>query len=112
MQDRVRRQGKEFFPIGFETSGASTSQLHSLLKKLSEIGMQRRGHDKAYFVRRWKATLAMTLAQKGCEVALNRAYVVRQQQRGQHGIIDMDEDSGPMLNVDADAFIHGGLYGV
>ena len=54
----------------------------------------------------------MTLAQKGCEVALNRAYVVRQQQRGQHGIIDMDEDSGPMLNVDADAFIYGGLYGV
>ena len=52
------------------------------------------------------------LIQNRCEVALNRAYVVRQQQRGQHGIIDMDEDSGPMLNVDADAFIYGGLYGV
>ena len=112
MEDRVRQQGKEFFPVGFETSGASTSQCNSLLKKLSEIGLQRRGHHKAYFIRRWRATLAMTLAKKGCEVALIRAFVVRQQQRGQRGIVERDEDPGPMLGVDADVFIHGGLYGV
>ena len=29
MEDRVRRVGKEFFPVGFETSGASTSQSSS-----------------------------------------------------------------------------------
>ena len=30
MEDRVRRVGKEFFPVGFETSGASISQSSSL----------------------------------------------------------------------------------
>ena len=54
----------------------------------------------------------MTLAKKGCEVALIRAFVVRQQQRGQRGIVERDEDPGPMLGVDADVFIHGGLYDV
>ena len=32
-EGRVRRAGKEFFPVGFETSGASTSQCSTLLKK-------------------------------------------------------------------------------
>ena len=50
MEDRVRRVGKEFFPVGFETSGASTSQCSKLLKKLSEIAHERRGHHKAYFM--------------------------------------------------------------
>ena len=74
---KVFAGGKEFFPVGFETSGASTSHSCSLIKKLSEIGQQRRGHHAAYFVLRWRATLAMTLAKKGCEVALQRAFVVR-----------------------------------
>ena len=30
MEERVRRAGKEFFPVGFETSGASTSQCSTL----------------------------------------------------------------------------------
>ena len=50
----------------------------------------------------------MTLAKKGCEVALQRAYKVRHQQRGNRGVEEADEDSGSLLNVDADAFIHGG----
>ena len=109
MEDRVRRVGKEFFPVGFETSGASTSQCSKLLKKLSEIAHERRGHHKAYFILRWRATLAMTLAKKGCEVALQRAYKVRHEQRGgNRGVAEADEDSGSLLNVDADAFIHGG----
>ena len=41
MEDRVRRVGKEFLPVGFETSGASTSQCSTLLKRLSEIAHQR-----------------------------------------------------------------------
>ena len=81
MEERVRRAGKEFFPVGFETSGASTSQCSTLLKKLSEIAHQRRGHHKAYFILRWRATLAMVLAKKGSEVALLRAFKVRQAQR-------------------------------
>ena len=105
---RIQRQGKEFFPVGFETSGASTSQCNKLLKKLSEIAHQRRGHNKAYFILRWKATLAMTLAKKGAEVALSRTYKVRRRQRGVRGIEEADEDSGPLLDVDAEAFIHGG----
>ena len=109
MEDRVRRVGKEFFPVGFETSGASTSQCSKLLKKLSEIAHQRKGHHKAYFILRWRATLAMTLARKGCEVALQRAYVVRQCQRGNRGVVEADEDSGPLLDMAADAFIHGGF---
>ena len=109
MEERVRRAGKEFFPVGFETSGASTSQCSTLLKKLSEIAHQRRGHHKAYFILRWRATLAMVLAKKGSEVALLRAFKVRQAQRGHSGIVEADEDSGPMLDAAADAFIHGGF---
>ena len=77
--------------------------------KLSEIAHQRRGHNKAYFILRWRATLAMVLAKKGSEVALLRAFKVRQAQRGHSGIAEADEDSGPMLDADADAFIHGGF---
>ena len=95
--------------MGFETSGASTSQSYSLILKLSEIGQQRRGHHAAYFVLRWRATHAMALAKKGCEVALTRAFVVRQQQRGQRGIVERDGDPGPLLDVNADAFIHNGF---
>ena len=43
------------------------------------------------------------------EVALLRAFKVRQAQRGHSGIVEADEDSGPMLDADADAFIHGGF---
>ena len=46
---------------------------------------------------------------KGSEVALLRAFKVRQAQRGHSGIVEADEDSGPMLDADADAFIHGGF---
>ena len=109
MEDRVRRVGKEFFPVGFETTGASPSQSSSLIKKLSDLGLQRRGHHPAYFILRWRATLAMTLAKKGCEVALTRAYVVRQHQRGQLGIVERDGDPGPLLDVNADVFIHDGF---
>ena len=109
MEDRVRRVGKEFFPVGFETSGASTSQSSSLIKQLSEIGLQRRGHHPAYFILRWRATLAMMLAKKGCEVALTRAFVVRQQQRGRRGLVERDEDPGPLMDMNADAFIHAGF---
>ena len=38
-----------------------------------------------------------------------RAFKVRQAQRGHSGIVEADEDSGPMLDADADAFIHGGF---
>ena len=48
-------------------------------------------------------------AKKGSEVALLRAFKVRQAQRGHSGIVEADEDSGPMLDADADAFIHGGF---
>ena len=48
----------------------------------------------------------MTLAKKGVEVALLRAYKVREKQRGNRGIAEADEDSGPLLDMDAEAFIH------
>ena len=50
----------------------------------------------------------MTLAKKGAEVALSRTYKVRGRQRGVCGIEEADEDSGPLLDVDAEAFVHGG----
>ena len=50
----------------------------------------------------------MTLGKKGAEVALSRTYKVRRGQRGVRGIEEVDEDSGPLLDVDAEAFIHGG----
>ena len=45
---------------------------------------------------------------KGAEVALSRTYKVRRRQRGVRGIEEADEDPGLMLDVDAEAFIHGG----
>ena len=51
----------------------------------------------------------MALAKKGCEVALTRAFVVRQQQRGQRGIVERDGDPGPLLDGNADALIHNGF---
>ena len=51
----------------------------------------------------------MTLAKKGCEVALQRAYVVRQQQRGHPGIVERDGDPGPLLDANADAVNHAWL---
>ena len=41
-------------------------------------------------------------------MALQRAYKVRHEQNGNRGVAEADEDSGSLLNVDADAFIHGG----
>ena len=51
----------------------------------------------------------MKIAKKGCEVALQRAYAVQEDQRNRGGVVAADEDSGPMLDMAADAFIHGGL---
>ena len=36
-------------------------------------------------------------------------FMVRQQQRGQRGIVDRDGDPGPLLDVNADVFIHNGF---
>ena len=46
--------------------------------------------------------------EEGAEVALSRTYKVRRRQRGVRGIEEADEDSGPLLDVDAEAFVHGG----
>ena len=51
----------------------------------------------------------MTLAKKGAEVALQKAYKVRQGQGRRHRVVEPDEDSGPLIDMDADAFIHGGF---
>ena len=51
----------------------------------------------------------MTLARKGGEVALQGAYkVLHEQRRGKRGTVEADAAPGRRLNVDADAFIHGG----
>ena len=55
---------------------------------------------------RWVLAGCLTV---GAPVALLRAFKVRQAQRGHSGIAEADEDSGPMLDADADAFIHGGF---
>ena len=83
--------------------------LHVKFINASCFFFQRRGHYPAYFILRWRATLAMTLAKKGCEVALTRAFVVRQQQRGQRGVVERDGDPGPLLDMHADVFIHAGF---
>ena len=42
-------------------------------------------------------------------MALTRAFVVRQQQRGQRGVVERDGDPGPLLDMHADVFIHAGF---
>ena len=77
MEQILWSQGKQFYPIGFETYGTSTPQLTALLKKLSEVAAQRRDCNKMSFIRRWTVEIAMTLARRGCEAAGRRASEIR-----------------------------------
>ena len=108
MEDRVKARGMTFLAVGFETSGAETSACCELIKKLSEIAHARRGHDKAYFRARWLGDIAMTLAKRGAQVALDRAYAVGVEQRvGQVVEQQEDEDDGPLGGMHAEPYTHG-----
>ena len=63
-----------FWPLGFSTSGASATSYSTLIKKISDIAYERRGHDKRYFRHRWTVDIAMTLAKRGAQVAIRRSH--------------------------------------
>ena len=44
MEDRLAAVGVEFVPVGFEVSGAQGSGFRTVIKRLSECAVQRRGH--------------------------------------------------------------------
>ena len=46
---------------------------------------------------------------RGTIVKSKILIVVRQQQRGHPGIVERDGDPGPLLDVNADVFIHNGF---
>ena len=64
--------------------GASTPQLTALIKKLSEVAVQRRECHKMSFIRRWRVEIAMTLAKRGCEAAVRRASEIRRGTLAEH----------------------------
>jgi len=70
-------RGKAFTPLGFEVGGGQGATWAKLLKNLSDFAHQRRGHHKAYFVKRWRTQMAATLIKRGAEVALRRAYSLK-----------------------------------
>ena len=64
MQQILHSQGKQFYPIGFETYGTSTSQLTALIKKLSEVAVQRRECHKMQEFRGTEHLEFMTLPKR------------------------------------------------
>ena len=81
MEDRVKARGMKFLPLGFENDGATGASWAALIKKLSEVAHDRRGHDKLFFRRRWTADIAMTLAKRGVQVLLKRLRASRGSKR-------------------------------
>lgn len=106
MEQRVRAIGKTFYPVGFEVFGATTASCIKLIKKLSEKAHERRGHDKATFVRYWTTEIAMCLAKRGAQVALARTFSVSAENRV--GFDVGGEEDGPMGAPDAEQFIGDG----
>ena len=105
MDARVSAIGKTFYPIGFETFGATTTQCTKLIKQLSEIAHERRGHDKETFRRYWTAEIAMYLAKRGAQVALSRAHALSAER--EVGLQVAHHDHGPLGDVDAEPFDFG-----
>ena len=62
----------DFLPMGFELAGAPGNGWATFLKKASKIAHERRGHNRAAFTRKWKARMAMTIAKRGAEAALEK----------------------------------------
>ena len=101
MEDRVAEQGMEFMAVGAETTGATTSACAKLLKTLSEIAHQRRGHNVKAFKRRWTIDWGMALAKKGASVAVARAAAVVGDRKG---YTQRGGALGQMLSEDAEPF--------
>ena len=93
-KERLQAVGIDFIPVGFETSGAQGSGFRAVIKKLSECAVQRRGHEKEYFERRWMVDIAMTIAKRGAQVAMRRAYAISVEQRFGFGAVDIEGDDG------------------
>ena len=86
-------------------SGAQGSGFRTVLKRLSECAVQRRSHDRDYFERRWKTDIAMTIAKRGAQTALRRAYtyeVAVEQRVGWGGVDTAEDDGGPLGSVGAE----------
>jgi hypothetical protein len=105
MEQEVSAIGKTFYPMGFETFGATTTQCTKLIKKLSEIAHERRGHDKETFRRYWTAEIAMCLAKRGAQVALSRAHALSAER--EVGLQAAHHYHGPLGGVDAEPFDFG-----
>ena len=105
MEQRVSALGKTFYPIGFETFGATTTQCTKLINKLSQKAHERRGHDKATFRRYWTAEIAMCLAKRGAQVALQRVFALSAEAAA--GLQVAHHDDGPLGAPDAAPFDFG-----
>ncbi len=105
MEQRVSALGKTFYPIGFETFGATTTQCTTLIKKLSQKAHERRGHDKVTFRRYWTAEIAMCLAKRGAEAALQRVFALSAEEAV--GLQVAHHDDGPLGAPDAAPFDFG-----
>ena len=80
------------------------SDFRSLLKLTFAYICYRRGHNKAYYVKRWITEIAMTIAKRGAEVALDRLYTVA----GERMVgLEADKDMGAMTGEDGEPFLYG-----
>ena len=63
----------DFFPLGFELTGAPGRGWAIFLKKISRIAHDRRGHNRAAFCRKWKQRISLAIVKRGAQVAIRKA---------------------------------------
>ena len=106
MAERVRNEGKLFYPVGAEVLGATTASCTQLIKKLSEKAHDRRGHHKTTFYRYWTTEIAMCLAKRGAQVALARSFGISAEKHVVVAVgVSGGGEDGPLGAPDAEPFI-------
>ena len=100
MEERVSGIGYHFKPVGLEVDGAVGDSWSYILKKLSEIAHERRGHNKATFRKKWTARIGMCLAKDGAKIAIKHANALVARHKGNNAAFEhRDIDPLPQLNI-------------
>ena len=76
MGERLEGQGLTFLPVAMEIGGAMSGSGASFLKRLSELALERRGHDKIYFRKLWTTRIVMATIKRGIQGSIRNARAI------------------------------------
>ena len=76
MGERLDGQGLAFLPVAMEIGGAISGSGASFLKRLSELALERRGHDKIYFRKLWTTRIVMATIKRGIQGSIRNARAI------------------------------------